>query len=139
MSNRLSRARKGDKKPAIRQDEFISSMRALENKIQQLQYMIMENSYATKNIQSKFTFFIEYLTKKDVINEQDYKDYLKDLDEKMKLADEISKDESLSREDKISKAKEKDIPEDWVVTSEKKEESGEEAKSEDAPAATTED
>jgi hypothetical protein len=62
--------------------------------------------------------FVDYLIKKDLIKEKDYKEYLEEVNTKMKLAEEIAKDESLSREEKIKKAKEKDIPEEWVVEKE---------------------
>ncbi len=112
MSNRLSRARKGDKRPAVRQDEFANSIRSMNDKLQQMHYMSL---YQMRNMETRFNFFVEYLTKKGIIEEQDYKDYLEDVDKKMKLAGEISKDESLSEEQRIAKAKENDIPEEWVI------------------------
>lgn len=115
MSNRLSRARKGDKRPAVRQDEFVKSIRAMDEKVQRLQYMLMENIYHNRNIETKFNFFVQYLTKKGIIDDKDYKEYLDDINKKMKLAEEITKDESLGPEEKIAKAKQNDIPEEWVI------------------------
>lgn len=115
MSNKLSRARKGDRKPAIRQDEFFRSIREMDDKLQRVHYMSL---YHLRNIENRFNLFVDYLIKKDLIKENDYKEYLEEINEKMKLADEIAKDESLSREEKIEKAKEKDIPEEWVVEKE---------------------
>lgn len=115
MSNRLSRARKGDKKPVIRQDEFFKSIREMDDKLQRVHYLSL---YHLRNIENRFNLFVDYLIKKDLIKEKDYKEYLEEVNTKMKLAEDIAKDESLSREEKIKKAKEKDIPEEWVVEKE---------------------
>jgi intergrase/recombinase len=87
----------------------------MDEKVQRLQYMLVENIYHNRNIETRFNFFVQYLTKKGIIDEKDYKEYLDDINKKMKLADEITKDESLSPEEKIAKAKQNDIPEEWVI------------------------
>lgn len=115
MSNKLRRTSKGDKAPAIRRNEFNDVIRHLEQKIYQLHVAIVETNYAARSASVGLYNFVEFLAKKDIIVKDEYKEFVEEQNKKSQLADEIRKDESLDQEQKIAKAKENDIPEDWVV------------------------
>ena len=115
MSNKLRRTSKGDKAPAIRRTEFNDAVRGMEQKIYQIHSALVENIYMTRYASSSITNFIKFLTDKGIIVEEEYKAFVEEQTKKGKLADEIRADESLNKEEKIAKAKENDIPEEWVV------------------------
>jgi len=111
MSNPLRRTRKGDKAPAVRKDEFGE----VTKHIQQLHYALVNNIYDVRHTNSRIYHLLRFLIKKGIISEPEYTQFLQEEKQKMDLAQTISKDESLSREQKMAKARENDIPEDWVV------------------------
>ena len=115
MSNKLRRTGKGDKAPSVRRNEFNNTIRQLEQKIYQLHMAILEVNYVARAASAGVYNIVEFLTKKGIIAEPEYKQFLEEQQKKSQMAEEIRKDESLSREEKIAKAKENDIPEEWVV------------------------
>ena len=115
MSNKLRRTGKGDKAPAVRRNEFNNTVRQLEQKIYQLHMGLVETSYMVRSTSASIYNFVEFLTKKGVVVKEEYEQFLEEQKQKSNLAEEIRKDGALSREEKIAKAKENDIPESWVV------------------------
>ena len=111
MSNPLRKTRKGDKSPAVRWDEFAKT----EQSIQRMNYALINTIYDVRHINTRLYHLLRFLLKKGIIAEEEYNQFLQEEKRKMELAQEIAKDESLSREQKIAKAKENDLPEDWVV------------------------
>ncbi len=115
MSNKLRRTSKGDKAPSVRRNEFHDAIRSIDQKIYQIHTALVENIYITRYASSSITNFIKFLTDKGIVVEEEYKAFVEEQNKKNTLADEIRADENLSREEKIVKAKENDIPEEWVV------------------------
>ena len=111
MSNPLRKSRKGDKSPAVRWDEFAKT----EQNIQRLNYALVDTIYNVRHINTRLYHLLRFLLKKGIIAEEEYNQFLQEEKRKLELAQEIAKDESLTREQKIAKAKDNDILEDWVV------------------------
>ncbi len=121
MSNQLRRTSKGDKAPSVRRNEFNNTIRELEQKIYQLHMALLETNYIARSTSAGVFNLVEFLTKKGIVVEKEYKEFLEEQKKKSQLAEEIRKDEGLNREEKIAKAKKNKIPEDWVVDPEPEE------------------
>ena len=111
MSNQLRGMRKGDKSPAVRMEQF----RDVVRKVEQIEMALVNNIYEDRNISLRLSMFVQFLIEKGVVKEADYREFLQVQQNKMNKAQEIRDNVELSREQKISMAKEQGIPESWVV------------------------
>ncbi|MFQ5645405.1 MAG: hypothetical protein ACE5GM_00600 [bacterium] len=114
MSNKLRR--KGDKSPSVRVTEFNNRLREVDQKFYQLYMLLQEADQSAKFASSQVYDFMQFCFQKGLVVEEEYKDFVKEQNEKRKTAGEIAKDGQLSDEEKIKKAEEKGIPSEWVVT-----------------------
>jgi hypothetical protein len=109
MSNKLRKAQATGRKDRLNQ-----RINQLEQQLQQLQTVLVNTMYTARFASANLSNFVSFLVERGVFTERDYELFLEEIKRKSELAQEIIKDESLTQEEKIAKAREKDIPEEWV-------------------------
>jgi hypothetical protein len=120
MSNKLRKTRKGDRHPVVRKDELNMRLAQMEQKLEQLQAVLINTMYTARYASANLNNFISFLIEQKVFTEKDYNAFLEEIKRKSELAQEIVQDKSLTLEQKIAKAKENNIPEEWVKPPEEK-------------------
>ncbi len=130
MSNQLRKTRKGDRPGKDKLNQRLNNM---EQHMQQMQNVLVNTMYSARYATANHNNFVNFLIEKKIITEADYNAYLQEIKRKSDLAQEIMKDDSLSPEEKIVKAKENDIPEEWVKESAAETEDGVAEEKEDEP------
>lgn len=121
MSNVLRNKSKKRNAPPVRKDEFDIVTRNIGQKLHQIQQAVAQNFQLSKFAASNIAYFVQFLIKKGVVSEEEFSVFTKEQHEKSLVAEEIRGNKEWSREEKIAKAKEKDIPEEWVVEPEAEE------------------
>jgi hypothetical protein len=86
----------------------------MEQKIGQLQTLVINSMLTARNASVNLSNLINFLIERGVVSEREYELFIGEIKRKSELAQEIMRDESLSQEEKIAKAKENGIPEEWV-------------------------
>lgn len=111
MSNKKLNKKPKAKTPPLKMQDLMGlhqNILILDQNIKQNINTIFQNS---KEIHD----FKQFCFKNDIACEEAYKEFQEEQEKKRERAREIRNDEDLSREDKIGKAEEEEIPESWVV------------------------
>jgi len=75
---------------------------------------VVQNSNQINILYREVYDWQQYVFKQGIVKEEEFREFQKSQDEKRKIAAEINKDKELSKEQRIEKAKEANIPESWV-------------------------
>lgn len=99
--------------PIIRQSEFLQTMAQVQKIVNGLQFQINDVKAMIMNL-------CGHLGEEKVVDLNSFDAFCIEKAEKVKLATEIASNDALSDEEKLAKAKENDIPDEWVVNADKK-------------------
>jgi len=114
MSSPFRKAGKVKSSP-IKREDVIKDLQRIHNKLTELQIGLMQvNNFSNETISGLYCL-LKFLGKKNIIDDNEYKEFLKEQNDKAKIIAEINNNKELTYEQKIEKAKENNIEEEFII------------------------